>query len=81
LGFQRQDSAKRSLLRNFKKGVDFEVHRAVQVTNELTGLSEDYDQRAEIIMLTLRCTLDFLTIVNMPMAKLYSREKSRSKCC
>lgn len=42
--------------------------------NEFIGLSEDYDPRSEIIMLTLRCTLDFLTIVNMPMAKLYSRK-------
>lgn len=74
LGFSRQNNAKRSLLRNFKEGVDFEVLRAEHVINGIPGLTEDYDQRAEIIMLTLQCALDFLTIVNMPMAKLYSRK-------
>jgi hypothetical protein len=74
IGFARHDNAKRSLLRNFKEGVDFEVRRAAEVVNELPGLSEDLDSRAEIIMLTLQCTLDFFTIVNMPMAKLYSRK-------
>ncbi len=67
LGFSKQSNAKRSLSRNFKEGVDYicAPHGAGQ--NELSGLSEDYDQRAEIIMLTLQCTLDFLTIVNMPI--------------
>lgn len=74
LGLSRQDNAKRSLLRNFKEGVDFYVLRAEEVSNEFPGLSEDYGKRAEIIMLTFKCTLDFLTIVNMPMAKLYSRK-------
>jgi hypothetical protein len=67
LGFSTQGNAKRSLLRNFKEGVDFDIIRKDKVPNELSGLSEDYDQRAEIIMLTLQCTLDFLTIVNMPI--------------
>ena len=74
LGFARHDNAKRSLLRNFKESVDFEVRRAADLSNELTGLTEDVAPQAEIIMLTLRCALDFLTIVNMPMAKLYSRK-------
>jgi hypothetical protein len=67
LGFSKQSNAKRSLSRNFKEGVDYicAPHGAGQ--NELSGLSEDYDKRAEIIMLTLQCTLNFLTIVNMPI--------------
>jgi len=50
LGFSTQGNAKRSLLRNFKEGVDFDIIRKDNVPNELSGLSEDYDQRAEIII-------------------------------
>ncbi len=77
LGFSRQDNAKSSLLRYFKKGIDFEVLTCQEVGNEIPGLSEDYDQRAEIIMLNLPCTLDFLTIVDKPMAKLFIRKMNK----
>jgi hypothetical protein len=52
--------AKRTLLTICENGVDFEVRSVAQVDNELPGFPEDYDSRAEIIMLTFRCTLDFL---------------------
>lgn len=50
LGFSRQDNAKASLLRYFKKGVDYDLLTSQEVSNVFTGVSEDYDQRAEIIM-------------------------------
>lgn len=61
LGFTRQNNAKRSLSMNFKEGVDFKVLINEEVDNELPGLSEDYGQRAEIIMLTFRCALKFFS--------------------
>jgi len=74
IGFARQFTAKRSLLRYFKENKDFCIHPAVQVQNELPGLTGDYENNAEIIMLTLQCSLDFLTTVNMPMAKFFARK-------
>jgi len=63
VGYSSQRVAKRSLTRHFKEGIDFDVRSTAQVANVFPGLSEDLDSRAEIIMLTFRCTLDFLTIV------------------
>ena len=53
MGFARHGNAKRSLLRNFKESVDFEVRRAADFSNEITGLTEDLAPQAEIIMFTL----------------------------
>ena len=53
MGFARHDNVKRSLLRNFKESVDFEVRRAADFSNEITGLTEDLAPQAEIIMFTL----------------------------
>jgi hypothetical protein len=62
LGFSKHGNAKRSLSRNFKEGIDYTCSPSGEGLDELTGLSEDYDPRAEIIMLTFRCSLDLVTV-------------------
>jgi hypothetical protein len=53
IGIKLQQHAKRSLLRNFKEGIDFNLTRSGEIVNEFVGFAEDCDPRAEIIMLTL----------------------------
>lgn len=43
-------TARRLLLRNFKEGIDFEITRSGEFSNELTGFAEDLSPQAEIII-------------------------------